>query len=213
PQHTQLIILKELKQSDGNFLEEQRIELNSLLRLDYYNLTKFYGTVKYEYGVFGVFEYCERGSLRYVLNDKISYPDESFMDLEFKISVMYDIAKGMSYLHASNTEIHGRLKSTNCVVDNRMVVKITDFGCNTILTPGKDLWTAPEHMRSMGISQKGDVYSFAVIAHEIILRECPFYTESCSDVAEKLYRVQCPNGLNIFRPDLNFETGGEREVE
>ncbi|KAG7325925.1 hypothetical protein KOW79_010850 [Hemibagrus wyckioides] len=208
-----LVILKELKHSDGDFMEEQRIELNSLMRIDYYNLTKFYGTVKYEYGVFGVFEYCERGSLRYVLNDKISYPDESFMDLEFKISVMYDIAKGMSYLHSSNIEIHGRLKSTNCVVDNRMVVKITDFGCNTILTPGKDLWTAPEHMRTLGISQKGDVYSFAVIAHEIILRECPFFTENCADVAEKLYRVQCPNGPNIFRPDINFETAGEREVE
>ncbi|KAK3508354.1 hypothetical protein QTP70_022935, partial [Hemibagrus guttatus] len=184
-----------------------------LMRIDYYNLTKFYGTVKYEYGVFGVFEYCERGSLRYVLNDKISYPDESFMDLEFKISVMYDIAKGMSYLHSSNIEIHGRLKSTNCVVDNRMVVKITDFGCNTILTPGKDLWTAPEHMRTLGISQKGDVYSFAVIAHEIIMRECPFYTENCADVAEKLYRVQSPTGPNTFRPDFNFETAGDREVE
>lgn len=207
------VILKELRQSDGNFFEEQRIELNALLRIDYYNLTKFYGTVKFEYGVFGVFEYCERGSLRYVLNDKISYPEESFMDLEFKISVMYDIAKGMSYLHSSNIEMHGRLKSTNCVVDNRMVVKITDFGCNTILTPQKDLWTAPEHLRMLGISQKGDVYSFAIIAHEIILRQCPFYTESCSDVAEKLYRVQYPSGPNIFRPDLNFETAGEREVE
>ncbi|KAM9434796.1 guanylyl cyclase C [Clarias gariepinus] len=207
------VILKELKQTDGNFLEDQRIELNSLLRIDYYNLTKFYGTVKYEYGVFGVFEYCERGSLRYVLSDKISYPEESFMDLEFKISVMYDIAKGMSYLHSSNIAIHGRLKSTNCVVDNRMVVKITDFGCNTILAPGKDLWTAPEHLRMLGISQKGDVYSFAIIAHEIILRQCPFYTESCSDVAEKLYRVQSPSGPTVFRPDLNFETAGEKDVE
>ncbi|KAG9279281.1 heat-stable enterotoxin receptor isoform X2 [Astyanax mexicanus] len=207
------VILKELRQTDGNFSDDQRIELNSLLRVDYYNLTKFYGTVKYEYGVYGVFEYCERGSLRYVLNDKISYPDESFMDLEFKISVMYDIAKGMSYLHSSNIEMHGRLKSTNCVVDNRMVVKITDFGCNTILTPGKDLWTAPEHMRVEGFSQKGDVYSFAVIAQEIILRECPFYTENCSDLAEKLYKVQCPSGPTIFRPYLNFETAGEQEVE
>lgn len=43
----------------------------------------------------------------------------------------------MSYLHSSNIEVHGRLKSTNCVVDNRMVVKITDFGCHTILKPGK----------------------------------------------------------------------------
>ncbi|XP_035381203.1 heat-stable enterotoxin receptor isoform X3 [Electrophorus electricus] len=207
------VILKELKQNDGNFSKDQRIELNSLLRIDYYNLTKFYGTVKYEYGVFAVFEFCERGSLRYVLNDKISYPNESFMDLEFKISVMYDIAKGMSYLHSSNIEMHGRLKSTNCVVDSRMVVKITDFGCNTILIPGKDLWTAPEHLRVQGISQKGDVYSFAIIAHEIVLRECPFYTESCTDVAEKLYRVQCPNGPVVFRPDLNFETAREREVE
>ncbi|XP_030649199.1 heat-stable enterotoxin receptor [Chanos chanos] len=207
------VILKELKHIDGNFSEEQRIELNSLLRIDYYNLTKFYGTVKFDYGVFGVFELCERGSLRYVLNDRISYPEESFMDLEFKISVMSDIAKGMSYLHSSNIGVHGRLKSTNCVLDNRMVVKITDFGCNTILAPGRDLWTAPEHLRAQGYSQKGDVYSFAIIAQEIILRKSPFYSELCSDPAEKIYRVQWPNGLNIFRPDLNFETAGETEVE
>lgn len=43
----------------------------------------------------------------------------------------------MSYLHASDIQVHGRLKSTNCVVDNRMVVKITDFGCNSFLGPGK----------------------------------------------------------------------------
>lgn len=43
----------------------------------------------------------------------------------------------MSYLHASNIAVHGRLKSTNCVVDNRMVVKIADFGFNTILLPSK----------------------------------------------------------------------------
>uniref|UniRef100_A0A8C8CRM9 Guanylate cyclase n=1 Tax=Oncorhynchus tshawytscha TaxID=74940 RepID=A0A8C8CRM9_ONCTS len=184
-----------------------------LLRIDYYNLTKFYGTVKFEYGLFGVFEFCERGSLRYVLNDTISYPEKTFMDLEFKISVMYDIAKGMSYLHTSNIEVHGRLKSSNCVVDNRMVVKITDFGCNTILNPCKDLWTAPEHLRKQGISQKGDVYSFAIIAQEIILRKNPFFTKACSDVAEKLYMVQYPSQTGFFRPDLNFETAAENEAE
>lgn len=30
---------------------------------------------------------------QYVLNDMVSYPEETFMDWEFKISVMYDIAK------------------------------------------------------------------------------------------------------------------------
>lgn len=204
-----VVILKELKHSDGNFNETQRIELNALQQIDYYNLTKFYGTVRLDQGVFGVFEYGERGSLRYVLNDKISYPEETFMDWEFKISVMYDIAKGMSYLHASDIQVHGRLKSTNCVVDNRMVVKITDFGCNTFLSFGRDLWTAPEHLRAQGTSQKGDVYSFAIIAHEIVLRKCTFYTENCSNREEKLCKVI----TSFFRPDLNFETASEKEQE
>ncbi|KAJ4941015.1 hypothetical protein JOQ06_027302 [Pogonophryne albipinna] len=204
-----IVILKELEHSDGNFNETQMIELNALMQIDYNNLTKFYGTVKFDEGVFGVFEYGERGSLRYVLNDKVSYPENTFMDWEFKISVMYDIAKGMSYLHSSHIQVHGRLKSTNCVVDNRMVVKITDFGCNSFLSPGKDLWTAPEHLRRQGTSQKGDVYSFSIIAQEIVLRKSTFYTELCADRAEKLAKVI----MSYFRPDLNFETASEKELE
>uniref|UniRef100_A0A8C1XDT5 Guanylate cyclase n=1 Tax=Cyprinus carpio TaxID=7962 RepID=A0A8C1XDT5_CYPCA len=207
-----IVILKELRLTDGSFTERQRIELNALLKIDYYNLTKFYGTVKFDNEYFGVFEYGDRGSLRHALNDKISYPEETFMDWQFKISVMYDIAKGMSYLHASNIAVHGRLKSTNCVVDNRMVVKIADFGFNTILLPSKDLWTAPEHLRKQGISQKGDVYSFAIISQEIMMRKCTFYTSACSDRTgeRKIYRNMT---FSFFRPDLNFENASEREQE
>ncbi|NXX76400.1 GUC2C protein, partial [Urocolius indicus] len=208
-----VVILKDLKNSDGNFTEKQKIELNKLLQIDYYNLTKFYGTVKIDTMIFGVIEYCERGSLRDVLNDKISYPDGTFMDWEFKISIMYDIAKGMSYLHSSKTEVHGRLKSTNCVVDSRMVVKITDFGCNSILPPRKDLWTAPEHLRRADVSQKGDVYSYGIIAQEIILRRETFYTGHCQDNKEKLYRVKNGRGVKPFRPDLSLETVGEKQME
>ncbi|XP_006888490.1 PREDICTED: heat-stable enterotoxin receptor [Elephantulus edwardii] len=207
------VILKDLKHNDGNFTERQKIDLNKLLQIDYYNLTKFYGTVKLDSMIFGVIEYCERGSLREVLNDTISYPDGTFMDWEFKISVLYDIAKGMSYLHSSKTEVHGRLKSTNCVVDSRMVVKITDFGCNSILPPTKDLWTAPEQLRQASISQKGDVYSYGIIAQEIILRRETFYTLSCRDQKEKIFRVEHSKGVKPFRPDLFLETAEEKELE
>uniref|UniRef100_A0A3Q2XT06 Guanylate cyclase n=1 Tax=Hippocampus comes TaxID=109280 RepID=A0A3Q2XT06_HIPCM len=170
------------------FLKESSPRFSlQLLQIDYYNLTKFYGTVKFDQGVFGVFEYGERGSLRYVLNDKVSYPEETFMDWEFKISVMYDIAKGMSYLHASAIQVHGRLKSTNCVVDNRMVVKITDFGCNSFLNPGRGKKKAPPKKETcthlVGIC---DLYS------RKNLYVCP----------EKLSRVI----MSYFRPDLDFET-------
>lgn len=42
------------------------------------------------------------------------------------------------------------------------------------------LWTAPEHLRTeydepfLG-TQKGDVYSFAIVVQEILYREGPFY--------------------------------------
>ena len=35
----------------------------------------------------------------------------------------------MNYLHHSPFGSHGHLSSSNCVVDNRWVCKITDYGC------------------------------------------------------------------------------------
>ena len=34
----------------------------------------------------------------------------------------------MKYLHSSPIKVHGSLKSGNCVVDSRWVLKITDYG-------------------------------------------------------------------------------------
>jgi hypothetical protein len=34
----------------------------------------------------------------------------------------------MTFLHNSDIKSHGNLKSSNCVVDNRWVLKITDYG-------------------------------------------------------------------------------------
>src|SRR6218665_799636 len=34
----------------------------------------------------------------------------------------------MAYIHSTEIKSHGNLKSSNCVVDSRFVLKITDFG-------------------------------------------------------------------------------------
>lgn len=41
-----------------------------------------------------------------------------------RFSFATDIARGMSYLHQHRI-CHGRLKSSNCVIDDRWVCKIT----------------------------------------------------------------------------------------
>ena len=41
---------------------------------------------------------------------------------------MFDIIKGMRYLHQTFIGFHGNLKPSNCLIDSRFMVKITDFG-------------------------------------------------------------------------------------
>ena len=38
----------------------------------------------------------------------------------------------MEYIHKSPLKFHGRLKSSNCLLDSRWVVKITDFGLGRV---------------------------------------------------------------------------------
>lgn len=101
----------------------------------------------------------------------------------------------MQFLHSTDIHSHGQLKSSNCVVDSRFVLKLTDFGLHELRKIVKTdeeedddnsyaywrrlLWTAPELLRQENAppqgTQKGDVYSFAIIVHEIVTRQGPFY--------------------------------------
>lgn len=68
--------------------------------------------------------YCARGSLENVLANK---------DLkleQFVSSLVFDVMKGLIFLHDSEIVSHGNLRSSNCLVDSRWCVKLTDFGLN-----------------------------------------------------------------------------------
>lgn len=45
----------------------------------------------------------------------------------FSTSYMHFI-QGMAYIHNSKLNTHGGLKSSNCLVDNRWMLKVTDYG-------------------------------------------------------------------------------------
>uniref|UniRef100_A0A674P4T2 Guanylate cyclase n=1 Tax=Takifugu rubripes TaxID=31033 RepID=A0A674P4T2_TAKRU len=82
----------------------------------------------FDSGIFGmVTEHCSRGSLEDLLNN-----ENVRLDWMFKSSLLMDLIRGMKYLHHRDI-IHGRLKSRNCVVDGRFVLKVTDYGFNNIL--------------------------------------------------------------------------------
>ncbi|KAG1682082.1 Guanylyl cyclase GC-E [Nymphon striatum] len=148
------------------------------------NVNSFLGVLASPIMPSTVWESCARGSL-----DDIIKSEHLKLDWSFKLSLLTDLVKGMRYIHNSPVKYHGRLTSRNCVVDSRWVLKITDYGFPRIYElqgqvppPREDLadllWTAPELLRNEFLMRKGsgsgDIFSFAIILQEIILRRPPY---------------------------------------
>ncbi|XP_012166238.1 atrial natriuretic peptide receptor 1 [Bombus terrestris] len=157
-------------------------------------------------------EYCPRGSLKDVLeNEAIK------LDWNFRMSLIHDIVKGMSYLHASEVSAHGKLRSCNCLIDGRFVLKISDFGLKTLTTPSdlimddnyytKLLWIAPELLSltvtpGSAATQKGDVYSFAIILEEIVIRGGPYESVKSFMTSREIVGRVAASETPSFRPEV-----------
>nr|AWC68201.1 guanylate cyclase 2D [Arizona elegans] len=157
-----------------------------------------------------VSEHCMRGSLEDLLRN-----EDMKLDWMFKSSLLLDLIKGMKYLHHQKFP-HGRLKSRNCVVDGRFVLKITDHGYNELLEaqevdrepmkPEDRFWTAPEMLRNPALERKGslwgDIYSISIIIQEVICRDVPYCMLDMS-AEEIIKKVEKPPPL--CRPSVSVD--------
>lgn len=181
------VAIKPINVHNLNLNRSLMLEFKRMKDIQHDHLVRFYGAcLDPNPESFILTEYCPKGSLQDILeNETIK------LDWMFKISLMHDIVKGMAFLHSTDLHSHGALKSSNCVVDSRFVLKITDFGLHQLRKPTEEqdqesyafwkrlLWTAPELLRDPNRdpngTQKGDVYSFGIIVQEIVSRQGPFY--------------------------------------
>ena len=145
-------------------------------------------------------------------------------------SLIFDIVRGMIFLHDSPVGFHGNLKTSNCLVDSRWVLKLADFGLQIFNVDWLDLpqilaksnhikedlcenllYRAPELLRTAnGLSdftqaylQKSDAYSFAIILYELHTRKGPF-GEIPLMPSQILKRVIVHDSKEPMRPDLRF---------
>ncbi|XP_020567060.1 membrane guanylyl cyclase isoform X1 [Oryzias latipes] len=164
-----------------------RQEVKQVRELDHPNLCKFIGGCIEVPNIAIITEYCPKGSLNDVLlNEEIP------INWGFRFSFAADIARGMSYLHQHKI-CHGRLKSMNCVLDDRWVCKITDYGLrmyrrddgteplSTYQQRLMEVYMPPEFQNSnMEPTLAGDVFSYSIILLEIATRNDPVPAEESS---------------------------------
>ncbi|XP_007895384.2 atrial natriuretic peptide receptor 2 [Callorhinchus milii] len=213
-----LIAIKHVNKKRIELTRQVLFELKHMRDVQFNHLTRFIGACIDAPNICIVTEYCPRGSLQDILeNESIN------LDWVFRYSLINDIVKGMAFIHNSIISSHGNLKSSNCVVDSRFVLKITDYGLasfrltcdneDSYALYAKKLWTAPELVRwgrapPQG-TQKGDIYSFGIILQEIALRNGPFYIEgmdlSPKEIVQKVRNGQKP----YFRPSTDINRHSE----
>ncbi|XP_061188878.1 atrial natriuretic peptide receptor 1-like [Saccostrea echinata] len=178
----QTVALKSSQLSSIQLSMTNLIELKAMREFLHANVNPFVGACIDPPNICCLFLYGTKGSLQDVLEN-----DDIKLEWAFKVTILKDIALGMKYLHTSVLKSHGRLKSSNCIIDNRWTVKVTDYGASAFykqegvanikkMEDFKDLlWTSPEILRFDGIfprngTSTGDVYSYGIIMHETFYR-------------------------------------------
>ncbi|KAL4220100.1 Retinal guanylyl cyclase 1 [Mactra antiquata] len=165
-----------------------------------------------------ILDFCSRGSLEDVLNNH-----DIKLDWDFKVSLLTDLIRGVRYIHNSSLRWHGNLKCRNCLIDSRWVLKVSDFGLPSVYTTLKQtleftetdlLCMAPEHLRDptpgMKGSEKGDVYSIAIIMQCVVLRSSPYSTTGLTP-REILQKLKHPPPL--LRPSVSHGTAPPQYIQ
>ncbi|KAI9086234.1 hypothetical protein K1719_028514 [Acacia pycnantha] len=182
-------------------------EVAIMKRLRHPNIVLFMGAVTQPPNLSIVTEYLSRGSLYRLLHKPGA---KEMLGERARLSMAYDVAKGMNYLHKRNPPIvHRDLKSPNLLVDKKYTVKVCDFGlsrlkANTFLSSksaaGTPEWMAPEVLRDEPSNEKSDVYSFGVILWELATLQQPWSNLNPAQVVAavgfKGKRPEIPRDLN-----------------
>ncbi|CAA7408051.1 unnamed protein product [Spirodela intermedia] len=174
----------------GKQSEQERLradfwnEACKLADLHHPNVVAFYGVVLDGPGgsVATITEFMVNGSLRQALQRS-----HKTLDRRKRLLIAMDVAFGMEYLHGKNI-VHFDLKSDNLLVNlrdpKRPICKVGDLGLSkvkrrTLISGGVRgtlPWMAPELLNGSSslVSEKVDVFSFAIVMWELLTGEEPY---------------------------------------
>ncbi|KAJ8319406.1 hypothetical protein KUTeg_004497 [Tegillarca granosa] len=139
-----IVAARKVNKKNVELTRSIRKELKVMRELRHDNINPFIGASIDGPQIIIVTAYCPKGSLQDILEN-----DDIQLDTMFIASIVFDIVRGMVYLHDSEIHVHGKLKSSNCVVDSRWVVKLTDFGLKEFLKGAEDCVEEYAHYRNL----------------------------------------------------------------
>ncbi|CAG7894830.1 unnamed protein product, partial [Brassica rapa] len=171
-----IIAVKQLSSKSCQGNREFVNEIGMISGLNHPNLVKLYGCCVEKNELLLVYEYMENNSLALALSGKSSLK----LDWATRQKICVGIARGIDFLHQGSMirMVHRDIKTTNVLLDTDLNAKISDFGLARLheaehthistKIAGTIGYMAPEYALYGQLTEKADVFSFGVVAMEIV---------------------------------------------
>ncbi|XP_006348929.1 probable LRR receptor-like serine/threonine-protein kinase At1g07650 [Solanum tuberosum] len=222
-----VIAVKQLSAKSKQGTREFLNEIGMISAVQHPNLVKLYGCCIQGNQLLLVYEYMENNCVSRVLFGKGPI-GKMKLDWSTRKKICLGIARGLAYLHEESSLkiVHRDIKTSNILLDKDFNPKISDFGLAKLheddtthistRIAGTVGYMAPEYAMRGYLTSKADIYSYGVVALEIISGKSNTNyrpTEDCVYLLDWAYVLQERGSiLELVDPDLGSDYSSQEAI-